>query len=135
MDSGERIVATTRRYQSAIRNVTAITNKVQSFLLLTVLWVFSQSAVAQMLDMRPGVTDMSQRIQQLHHLILWICVVVGAVVFGVMFYSIIAHRRSKHPVPATFHESTAVEIVWTLIPTLILVGIAVPATMTLWRHR
>ncbi|MCZ6476174.1 MAG: cytochrome c oxidase subunit II [Gammaproteobacteria bacterium] len=111
--------------------MTSITNRVQSFLILAVLWVFSQNASAQMFDMRRGVTDMSQRVQSLHHLILGICVVVGAIVFGVMFYSIIAHRRSKHPEPAKFHESTAVEVVWTLIPTLILIGAAVPATMTL----
>ncbi len=111
--------------------MTSISNRFQSFLLLAVLWVFSQSAFAQVFDMRPGVTDMSQRIQQLHHWTLWICIIVGGIVFGVMFYSIVAHRRSKHPEPANFHESTAVEVVWTLIPTLILIGIAVPATITL----
>ncbi|MEE8094615.1 MAG: cytochrome c oxidase subunit II transmembrane domain-containing protein, partial [Gammaproteobacteria bacterium] len=84
-----------------------------------------------MFDMRPGVTDMSQRIQRLHHLSLWICVVVGVIVFAVMFYSIVAHRRSVHHKPANFHESTSVEIAWTLIPTLILIGMAVPATVTL----
>ena len=57
--------------------MTSISNRFQSFLLLAVLWVFSQSALAQVFDMRPGVTDMSQRIQSLHHLILWICTVVG----------------------------------------------------------
>ncbi len=108
-----------------------MSNKVRSFLLLVVLWVFSQSAFAQMFDMRPGVTDISQRIQRLHHLTLWICIIVGVIVFGAMFYSIVAHRRSVHPKPANFHESLRVEIVWTLIPTLILIVIAVPATTTL----
>ena len=56
---------------------------------------------------------------------------VGLIVFGAMFYSIIAHRRSKNPEPANFHHSTLVEIIWTLIPTVILIGIAVPATRTL----
>lgn len=131
MNFRERSVATTRRYKTITSSVTSITNRVQSFLTLAVLWVFSQNAIAQVFDMRRGVTDMSQRIQGLHHLILWICVVVGGAVFVVMFYSIIAHRRSKHPEPAKFHESTAVEVLWTLIPTLILIGVAVPATMTL----
>ena len=99
--------------------------------MLAGLWAFSPSTFAQVFDMRPGVTDMSQRIQRLHHLTLWICVIVGIIVFGVMLYSIVAHRRSKHPEPANFHESTSVEVVWTLIPTLILIGVAVPATMTL----
>jgi cytochrome c oxidase subunit 2 len=131
LNSRERIVATIRQYRVAIRNVTSTTNKVQSFLLLAALWMFSQSAFAQVFDMRPGVTDISERIQRLHHLSLWVCIVVGVIVFGAMLYTIIAHRRSIHPVPANFHESTRVEIVWTLIPTLILIGIAVPATMTL----
>lgn len=100
-------------------------------LVLAALWAGSQSAIAQVFDMRPGVTEMSQRIQQLHHWILWICVIVGLIVFGVMFYSIIAHRRSRNPEPANFHHSTLVEIIWTLIPTVILIGIAVPATRTL----
>jgi len=83
------------------------------------------------MDMREGVTDMSRRIQNLHQMSLWVCVVVGIIVFGAMFYTIFAHRRSKHPVPANFHESTKVEIIWTLIPTLILIGMAIPATKAL----
>ena len=82
-------------------------------------------------DMREGVTEISQRIQTLHHVSLFVCLGVGIVVFGAMFYTIFAHRRSKHPVPANFHESTKVEVVWTLIPTFILIGLAVPATITL----
>jgi cytochrome c oxidase subunit 2 len=81
--------------------------------------------------MRPGVTDMSQRIQRLHHLSLWVCVIVGVVVFTALFYTMFAHRRAKRPEPADFHENTRVEIFWTLIPTLILIGMAIPATMTL----
>ena len=100
-------------------------------LLLSTLWLFSTSALAQGWDLRPGVTEMSQHIQVLHHMALWVCVVVGIVVFGAMFYTIVAHRRSKHPVPATFHENTKIEVLWTVIPTLILVGMAVPATLAL----
>ena len=64
-------------------------------------------------------------------LIFWICVVIGIVVFGVMFYSIYAHRKSRGVTPATFHESTKVEIAWTVVPFLILLFMAVPATSTL----
>ncbi len=81
--------------------------------------------------MRPGVTDISLRIQQIHHMSLWVCIVVGIVVFGAMFYSMYAHRRSKRQTPATFHENTLVEFIWTLVPVLILVGMAIPATITL----
>ncbi len=64
-------------------------------------------------------------------LIFWICVVICVGVFAVLIYSIFKHRKSKGAVPATFHESTTVEIIWTTIPFLVLVGMAVPATTTL----
>jgi cytochrome c oxidase subunit 2 len=81
--------------------------------------------------MRPGVTDMSVRIQEIHHMGLWICVVVGIIVFGAMFYSMFAHRRSRNPTPATFTDSALIEFIWTLIPVLILIGLAIPATQAL----
>lgn len=91
----------------------------------------SQGFAAVAWDLREGATDMSRRIQALHHMSLTVCVVVGVIVFGAMFYSIFAHRRSKHPRPAQFHENARVEVIWTLIPTMILVGMAIPATTTL----
>ncbi len=109
----------------------SIASRLKKGLMLMVLWAFSHTAFAAVYDLREGVTDMSKRIQGLHHLSLWVCVVVGVIVFGAMFYSIFAHRRSRHPKPADFHESAAVELVWTLIPTLILVGMAIPATTAL----
>jgi cytochrome c oxidase subunit 2 len=90
----------------------------------------SGSKVNQM-DMSPGVTNTGQAIYDLHTAILWICIVIGVVVFGVMFYSIIYHRKSKGYKAANFHESTSVEIAWTVVPFLILIGMAVPATSTL----
>lgn len=113
------------------RRLEAIISIASRLMILSALWGESRTAFAVEYDLREGVTEMSQRIQGLHHLSLWVCVVVGVIVFGVMFYSIFAHRRSRHPQPANFHESTVVEILWTLIPTLILVGIAIPATKTL----
>jgi cytochrome c oxidase subunit 2 len=96
-----------------------------------VCWAFPHQSSAVTLDLRAGVTEMSQRIQSLHHMALWVCVIVGVVVFGAMFYSIFAHRRARRPEPAHFHESTRLEFIWALIPTLILVGMAIPAATTL----
>ncbi|GAL36773.1 cytochrome c oxidase polypeptide II [Vibrio maritimus] len=64
-------------------------------------------------------------------LIFYICCAIAAVVFGVMFYSIFKHRKSKGAVAANFHESTKVEVVWTVIPVIILILMAIPATKTL----
>ena len=83
------------------------------------------------LNLRRGVTSISQNAYDLHMLILWICVAIGAVVFAAMFISIFSHRKSKGAKPAQFHESTTVEILWTVVPFLILIGIAVPATKAL----
>jgi len=97
---------------------------------LTAAW--SASAQAELgLNMPRGVTSISQQVYDLHMLIFWICVAIGVVVFGVMFWSIYHHRKSLGAVPAQFHESTLVEVVWTVIPMLILIGMAVPATKTL----
>lgn len=80
------------------------------------------------LNLMQGVTKVSNDIYDLHMLILWICVFIGIAVFGTMFYSIYHHRKSKGHQAANFHENTTVEIIWTIIPTLILVGMAIPAT-------
>ncbi|MDO8906966.1 MAG: cytochrome c oxidase subunit II [Pseudohongiella sp.] len=83
------------------------------------------------LNMPRGVTQMSRDTYDLHMTIFWWCVAIGVVVFGAMLWSIINHRKSKGVQPATFHESTKVEIVWTLIPFLILIAMAIPATRVL----
>lgn len=83
------------------------------------------------LNLMQGVTKVSHDIYDLHMLILWICVFIGIGVFGTMFYSIYHHRKSKGHEAAQFHENTTVEIVWTIIPTLILIGMAIPATKTM----
>jgi cytochrome c oxidase subunit 2 len=82
-------------------------------------------------NMTPGVTEVGRKIYDLHMLIFWISTIIGVGVFGVMFYSIIYHRKSRGVTPATFHESTKVEIAWTVVPFLILIGMAFPATTTL----
>lgn len=90
-------------------------------------WAVSSSRF----NMPRGVTEISQEVYGLHMLILWICVVIGVLVFGVMIWSIIHHRKSSGRAPAGFHDNLRVEIAWTVIPFLILVGMAVPAARTL----
>ncbi len=100
--------------------------------ILAVLMLGASSLLwANQLDMTPGVTEISQKVFDLHRTILWICVVIGVIVFGLMFWSIIHHRKSKGAKPADFHESTLVEIIWTVIPFIILIGMAIPATSVL----
>lgn len=100
--------------------------------LLTALLLWSGAAFADYeLNMPRGVTPLSHEVYDLHMLILWVCVAIGILVFGVMFFSIIKHRKSKGAVAAQFHESTALEILWTIIPFIILIGMAIPATRTL----
>ncbi|HDY81990.1 MAG TPA: cytochrome c oxidase subunit II [Halieaceae bacterium] len=100
-------------------------------LMLNIAMAMAAGGEASQVNMTPGVTDVGKRIYDLHMLILIICTVIGAGVFGVMFYSIIYHRKSRGVTPATFHESTAVEIAWTVVPFVILIGMAFPATSTL----
>jgi cytochrome c oxidase subunit 2 len=88
-------------------------------------------AETNQVNMSAGATEIGAEIYGLHMLILIICVVIGLAVFAVMFYSIIYHRKSRGYKPATFHESTKVEIAWTVVPFLILIAMAVPATSTL----
>jgi cytochrome c oxidase subunit II len=83
------------------------------------------------LNMRKGVTEISHAVYDLHMTIFWICVAIGVVVFGVMFYSMYHHRKSRGAVADDFHESTKLEVIWTAIPFAILVIMAIPATQVL----
>ena len=83
------------------------------------------------LNLREGVTEISRSVYSLHMIIFWICVVIAVVVFGVMLWSVIYHRKSRGAKAQNFHENVYVEIAWTIVPILILVGMAVPATATL----
>jgi cytochrome c oxidase subunit II len=93
--------------------------------------VASPAMAAWDLNLRQGVTELSREIYGLHMLILWICVVIAVAVFGVMIYSIATFRKSKGAVAATFDHNTKAEIIWTVIPVIILVAMAVPAAKTL----
>ena len=82
------------------------------------------------LNFQTPVTKIAEDVYSLHNMMLVICLVIFIAVFSVMFYSIIKHRKSVGHQPATFHESTAVEIAWTVVPFLIVIGMALPATKT-----
>ncbi len=97
-------------------------------LLLALLLVNNTPAWADyVLNMTRGVTEISRGVHHLHMLIFWICVVIGAAVFSVMFYAIIRHRKSCGRTAAHFHENTVVEMIWTVIPFTILILMAIPA--------
>ena len=82
------------------------------------------------LDLHPPVTQIAADQRWLHYYIMIICVVIFLAVFGVMFYSIFKHRKSKGAKAANFHESVGVEIAWTVVPFFIVIGMALPATKT-----
>ncbi len=79
-------------------------------------------------DLHPPVTAIAAEQQWLHNFMMIVCLVIFVAVFGVMFYSIIKHRKSRGAKSANFHESTAVEIAWTVVPLLIVIAMALPAT-------
>jgi cytochrome c oxidase subunit 2 len=83
------------------------------------------------LNLQTPVTQIAEQIYSIHNLMLYICLAIFVAVFGVMFYSILKHRKSLGHKPATFHESTTVEILWTIVPFFIVIGMALPATKTL----
>lgn len=99
------------------------------------LWVPVVASAAQEepfgLNMHYGVTAAAHQVYQLHMLVFWVCAVIGAGVFAVMSWSLLRHRRSRGAQAARFAGNTRLEIVWTVIPALILIAIAVPATSVL----
>ena len=83
------------------------------------------------LNLTQGVTPYSHTVYDLHMLVMDVCIVIGVIVFGAMFYSMFKFRKSQGAKAAQWHESTKVEILWTIIPFLILISVAVPATRAL----
>ena len=83
------------------------------------------------LNMPTGVTQIAQDIAWLHWMVMIVCAVIFVGVFGVMFYSILMHRKSRGAVPAKFHEHVGVEVAWTVIPFIIVIAMALPATRTM----
>ena len=100
--------------------------------IVSLLVLITQPAWAEYgLNLPEGVTPLSRNIYDLHMTIFYICCVIAAVVFGVMFWSIFYHRKSRGVKAAQFHHNTTVEIIWTAIPMLILILMAIPATKSL----
>lgn len=101
--------------------------------LVVVLLSFAQQlfALEAKYNMTSGVTDISSQVYNLHMIIFYICCAIAAIVFGLMFWSILHHRKSKGAAPAQFHGSLKIEIIWTAIPVLILIAMAIPASKTL----
>ena len=96
------------------------------------LFLFSTNAFAEwQMNMTEGVTAISRSVYALHMQIFWICVGIGVVVFGIMFWSIIHYRKSAGAKAEQFHENTTVELAWTIVPIIILVAMCIPATTTL----
>lgn len=83
------------------------------------------------LNMAEGITAISRETYRLHMLIFGICVVIGLIVYGVLLYSIVKYRKSKGAIPSTFHHNTKIEVVWTVIPFVILIAMAIPSTRVL----
>ena len=108
--------------------------KLGSAIAATALFALASPAAlaAWTLNMTPGITDISRRIYGLHMLMYWWCVAIGIFVFGWMIYSLVRFRKSQGAVPDTsLVHNTKAEIIWTVLPILILIGMAVPATRTL----
>ncbi len=103
--------------------------RVASFIGL--MLVSMQSSAEYQLNLRPGVTSFSQGAYEIHTLVMWICVAIGIIVFGAMIYSIIMHRKSRGHEAAKFDDNLTVEIIWTIVPFIILGFMAVPATKIL----
>lgn len=101
-------------------------------LVATLLSFFAINAHAEYaLNLKVPATEIADQIYDLHMLILWVCVGIFVVVFSLMFYSILKHRKSVGHEPAQFHENHLLEIVWTIIPVIILASMAYPATKTI----
>lgn len=111
-----------------------ITRKLRSFLYAVLLLGPSSAFAEYELNMPETVTVVGKEIFGLHMLVLWIVTIVGIGVFGVIIYSLFKHRKSKGAVASQFHESTTVEVIWTIIPLVVLVLIAIPATKTLLKY-
>ncbi len=91
----------------------------------------SAESTTRQLNMAQGVKEVSKAADGIHMIMMWICTVIGVAVFGFMFYVMYAHRKSRGAVAANFHENHVVELIWTIVPALILIVMAIPATTAL----
>lgn len=118
-------------YRQLISLIVVLFNRVSNFhkVYLLPLLLTPQIAFAEFgLNLPEGVTSVSRSIYSLHMKIFWVCVVIAVLVFGAMIWSMVFHRKSKGAVASNFHESTKIELAWTIIPAIILVILAIPST-------
>ncbi|UCH48375.1 MAG: cytochrome c oxidase subunit II [Betaproteobacteria bacterium] len=101
----------------------------------TVMLVPGLAAAELQWNFKPANTEIGVAVHDLHSLVMWIIVLIAIVVFGAMFYAIVKHRKSAGHQAHQFHENTTIEIVWTVVPVFILVGMAFPATKALLELR
>ena len=100
----------------------------------TLAWLAGSPAWADYkLNMPEGVTTTSHEIYDLHMLVFWVCTVIAIGVYGAMVYAIVKFRKSAGAKPAKFSHNTTIEVVWTVIPAVILIALAIPAAETLVR--
>ncbi len=115
-----------------ITRIKHVTGAITRLFLGISLWSVSGLALAAYeLNFQKPVTPIAEEILDLHNLIIIIVLIIFVIVFSFMFYSIVVHRKSRGYKPAKFHDNNTLEIVWTIIPFLILVGMAIPSTATL----
>jgi len=110
-----------------------IVKKIAFLLAFTLSQPIYAAVDAWQMNMPKGVTPLSKEMYNLHMLAIYVCAAIGLVVFGVMFYALFNHRKSKGHQAAVFHENIRLEIIWTIIPFFILIGLASPATRVLMR--
>ncbi len=109
----------------------ALISKLTTVIAMFSVFIASSVVFGSEYNMPVGVTEVSKSAYDIHMIVTYVCLAIGIGTFGVMFYSMWAHRRSVHPTPATFSHSTVVELIWTTIPILILIALAIPATKAL----
>ncbi len=100
---------------------------------LAAMLAASTASAEWQLNMPRGVTELSNETYNLHMMVFWVCVAIGALVFGVMIISLFKHRKSAGAEPARFTHSMTAEVLWTAIPVVILVLMAIPAAETMVR--
>lgn len=109
--------------------------KLFTIVLLLISGVMPEAWAAYQLNMPVGVTPISHDIYALHMIAFWVSVGICTIVFSIMIYALIMHRKSRGVTPADFHEHPVLEIVWAVIPLLILIALAVPATLVLMKSQ
>lgn len=103
----------------------------KTFLCLFASLLATTASADWALNMPKGATALSAETYNLHMMVLWVCVAIGVLVFGAMIYSLFKHRKAVHAEPAQFSHSTKAEVIWTAIPVLILLAMAIPAAETM----